>query len=166
VLSIWSQCFLPIVFDFIIVLSILSQCFLLSAFDFIIMLSIKSWWSCSNLGVLFLMLYVNLGALLFILFITNLTCDILIMKIVQSSYILHKHHALKTHFIRINVLTNDVRTYDWTNVIGISHLPINSCVNICFRCMILACEMYESWMSKFCTIYITMSWDVKFVMLF
>jgi hypothetical protein len=49
---------------------------------------------------------------------TNLTCDKLIMKIMGSSFI-HKfvhftqeYHALKTHLTLINVLMNEIQTYE------------------------------------------------------
>jgi hypothetical protein len=35
---------------------------------------------------------------------------------------------------------------------------------ICFQCMISMCETYELWMNEFCTIFITKSWNVTFVM--
>ncbi len=35
---------------------------------------------------------------------------------------------------------------------------------MCFQCTTSVHETYESWMNKFCTISITRSWDVKFVM--
>jgi hypothetical protein len=69
--------------------------------------------------------------------ITNLTCYELILKIVQSSFIYrfiqltHGYHALKTCLTQINVLIDNVQTYEWTNVIGISYLLINPC----FKCV-------------------------------
>jgi hypothetical protein len=34
---------------------------------------------------------------------------------------------------------------------------------MCFQCMISMHEMYKLWMNEFCTIFITMPWDAKFV---
>ncbi len=51
-------------------------------------------------------------------FITNLTCDNLIIKIVQILFIhrfihfTHKYHVLKTHLTYINVLINEIQTYE------------------------------------------------------
>jgi hypothetical protein len=65
----------------------------------------------------------------------------------------------------INVLTNEVWTFEWTNATQISHLPINLCVlRMCFQCMILIHETYELWMDEFCMIFITKSWNAKFMM--
>jgi hypothetical protein len=35
---------------------------------------------------------------------------------------------------------------------------------MCLQYMILVHETYELWLNKFCMIYITKSWNVKFVM--
>jgi hypothetical protein len=35
---------------------------------------------------------------------------------------------------------------------------------MCFQCIISVCEMYELWMNEFYMIFITKSWNVKFVM--
>jgi hypothetical protein len=35
---------------------------------------------------------------------------------------------------------------------------------MCFQCTISVHEMYKLWMNKCCTIFITKSWDAKFVM--
>jgi hypothetical protein len=39
-----------------------------------------------------------------------------------------------------------------------------SMCQMCFQCIILVCETYELWMNKFCMIFITNSWDAKFMM--
>jgi len=93
----------------------------------------------------------------------------------------HKYHALKTHLTQIykkmwnlsdihsfiNVLTNEVQTYEWMNVTRISHLLINSCVkcvfNAWYQCVkhmiyewtnftwfpLLNCEMLSLWFGVF-----------------
>jgi hypothetical protein len=37
---------------------------------------------------------------------------------------------------------------------------------MCFQWLISMYEIYELWMNKFCTIFVTKSWDAKFVMFF
>jgi hypothetical protein len=103
-------------------------------------------------------------------FITNLTCDGIIMKIVWSSFIqrfvhfMHEYHALKIR------LTHD-RFDGWSMNLWMNEYHMDfassykSVFQMCFQCMILMCKMYELWMNKFCTISIIKLWDVKFVML-
>jgi len=70
-------------------------------------------------------------------YITNLTCDKLIMKIMWSSFIhrflhfTHEYHVLND--TQINVLINEIQTYEWINVTQISHLLTNSCVKCVFN---------------------------------
>jgi hypothetical protein len=100
--------------------------------------------------------------------ITNLACNELMMKIMQSCSFIGSYILLcveNTFNTWTNVLTNEIRTYKWTNVTQISH-PFN---NLCFKCfqgILLMCEMYKYWMNKFCMISITKLWDAKFVMEF
>jgi hypothetical protein len=108
--------------------------------------------------------------ILFDAFITNLACDGIIIKIVQSSFIhrfvhfMHKYHVLKIR------LTHD-RFDEWNMNLWMNECHTNfassnkSVFQMCFQCMILMCEMYELWMNKFCTISIIKLWNVKFVML-
>jgi hypothetical protein len=35
---------------------------------------------------------------------------------------------------------------------------------MCFQYTVSMCEMHELWMNKFCMIFITKFWNVKFVM--
>jgi hypothetical protein len=60
----------------------------------------------------------------------------------------------------INVLTDEVWTYEWMNFTSCC----KSMCQMCFQCMILVCEMFKLWMNKFCMISIIKSWDAKFVM--
>jgi hypothetical protein len=73
--------------------------------------------------------------------------------------------------IHMNVLIDEVQTYEWTNVTQISYLPINLCVkcvfNAWYQCvkhtnyewmnfawfLLLSCEMLSSWWK--CQIWIT-----------
>jgi hypothetical protein len=48
---------------------------------------------------------------------------------------------------RINVLTNEVWTYEWTNVTQISHLPMNLCVKCVCNALISMCDTYKLWMN-------------------
>jgi hypothetical protein len=70
---------------------------------------------------------------------TNLTCDESITKFVWSSFIhrfvsfTHIYFALKTHLTQINVLMNEIHTYEWTNVTQILYLFINPCVKCVFN---------------------------------
>jgi hypothetical protein len=83
--------------------------------------------------------------------ITNLTCDKLIMKIMQSSYIhrfvhfMHEYYVLNIRLTRINVLMDEIQTYEWTNVTKISHPPINLCFKYVFnaRYLCVKCTNYE-----------------------
>jgi hypothetical protein len=115
---------------------------------------------------LFLSFWVSIGKVLmqfphvFVVCIINLTCDKLIMKIVQSSfihrlYILHtKYHALKTCV-----------THEWMNKCHMNFASFYKYVcQMCFLCTISMLEMYELWMNEFCTIFIIKLWNTKFVM--
>jgi hypothetical protein len=42
--------------------------------------------------------------------------------------------------------------------------PYKFVFQMCFQCTILVCKMYKLWMNEFCMIFITKSWNVKFVM--
>jgi hypothetical protein len=69
----------------------------------------------------------------------------------------------------INVLTNEVQTYEWMNVwMYECHMNFassdKSACQMCFPCMISMHETYNLWMNKFCTISIIKLWNVKFVM--
>jgi hypothetical protein len=82
-------------------------------------------------------------------FITNLTCDKLIMKFIWSLFI-HRfiHFTYKipcvqnTSDTQINVLMDEVWTYKWKNVTRISHFLINLC-QMCFQFTISMCDMYK-----------------------
>jgi hypothetical protein len=45
----------------------------------------------------------------------------------------HDYHALETCLIWINMLIDEIWIYEWTNVMWISHLPINLCVKCVFN---------------------------------
>jgi hypothetical protein len=81
-------------------------------------------------------------------YIKNLTCEELIMKIVQSSFIhrfvhfTHKYYALKTHLIHKFLFHPS------------THLSV---CQMCFQCIILMHEIYELQMKKNYTIFITKS---------
>ncbi len=90
-----------------------------------------------------------------ILLFTNLACDSLIMKSCEvhpfiGSYILYTQISCNENMFDtwINVLIDQVWTYEWTNVTQISHLPINLCVkyviNAQYQCA--KCTNYE-WMN-------------------
>ncbi len=68
----------------------------------------------------------------------------------------YEYHALKTHLTCINVLTDEVQTYESTNVTHILYIPINSYKFVCqffFQCTILVREKYELQMNEFCMIF-------------
>jgi hypothetical protein len=53
----------------------------------------------------------------------------------------------------------------WMNECHMNFASFNEFVyQMRFQCTILICKMYELWINKFCTISISKSWDVKFVM--
>jgi len=69
--------------------------------------------------------------------IINLACDELLMKFVQNLFIhmfvqfMHKYHVLKRRLTHINVLMDEVQTYEWMDVTQILHLLIN----MWFKCV-------------------------------
>jgi hypothetical protein len=63
----------------------------------------------------------------------------------------------------INVLTNEIQTYEWINVTRIMHI-VKIYVSNVFSMHDINVSMYESWMNEFCIISITKLWNVKFVM--
>ncbi len=62
----------------------------------------------------------------------------------------------------INVLIDEIWTYEWMNAMSFTS-SFNFVCQIYFQCTILMCEMYELWTNKFCMISISKSWNVKFV---
>jgi hypothetical protein len=93
--------------------------------------------TCSNYTLIVLLTFsLVLLVGVFCSSITNLARNELLMKIVQSSFI-HRFIHFCTQSIpcienmfdtQINVLTNEIWTYDWTNVTRILHLLIKPCV--------------------------------------
>jgi hypothetical protein len=92
------------------------------------------------------------------------------IKIVQSSFIhrfihfTHEYHVLK-HIQHTNQCVYEWNTNLWMNECHMNFT--SSCefvYQVCLQCTILICKMYELWINKICTISISKSWDVKFVM--
>jgi hypothetical protein len=93
---------------------------------------------------------------------TNLTCDELKMKIMQSSFIhkfIHFIHNMTRwkHIWHMDKCVDKWSINIWTNECHMNFASFNKFVcQMCFQCTISMCEMYE-----FCMISITKSWDVK-----
>jgi hypothetical protein len=80
-------------------------------------------------------------------------------------YILHMNVMCGKHVWHVNKCV-----YEWGTNLWMKKCCTNfassykSMCQMCFQCTILIHETYELWMNKFCTISLTKSWDVKFVM--
>jgi hypothetical protein len=104
------------------------------------------------------------------IYITNLACDELIMKISEvrsftGSYILHTNVMCWEHIWHTNKCVDGWNTNLWINKCDIKFSSsYKSMCQMCFQSTILVCEMYKLRMNKFCTISIIKLWDVKFVM--
>jgi hypothetical protein len=103
-------------------------------------------------------------------FITNLTCDELIMNIVWSLFIQVSSYILHTNTMRWKYVWYVDKCADgwsmnlWMNKCYTYFASSNKFMSqTCFQCTILMCDMYKLWMNKFCMNSITKSWDVKFV---
>jgi hypothetical protein len=97
--------------------------------------------------------------------INDVTIDVFSIKPKRNVYYTWISCAENTFDTRINVLIDEMQTYEWTNVTWISHLPMNSCIkcvfNAWYKCMkhtnyewtrfaqfpLLSCEMLSLWSS-------------------
>jgi hypothetical protein len=100
--------------------------------------------------------------------ITNLACNELITKIVWSSFIhrfVHFTHKYRKHIWHMNKCVDKWSMNLWMNECHTNFASSFKFVcQMCFQSMILMRERYELWMNEFCMIFVTKSWDVKFVM--
>jgi hypothetical protein len=81
-------------------------------------------------------------------YITNLTCDKLIMKIVWSLFIQrlvqfkHEHHALK-HIWQADKCVDESSTNLWKNECHMNFTSYKYVCQMCFQCMMSVCETYK-----------------------
>jgi len=59
---------------------------------------------------------------------------------------------------------DEVWTYEWTKCYMNLTSSYKFLCQMSFQCMISMCVTYKLWMNKFFMIFITKSWNVKFVM--
>ncbi len=79
-------------------------------------------------------------------------------------YILHTNIMCWKHVWHMKNCVDDWNINLWMNECHTNFASsYKSMCQMCFQCMILVCETYKLWMKFFCTISITKSWDVKFV---
>jgi hypothetical protein len=105
-----------------------------------------------------------------ILLFTHLTCDELIMKIMQSSSIhrfvrfVHTNILQWKHIWHIDKCGNGSSMNLWMNKCHTDFTSSNKFVcQMCFQCTISMIKMYKLWMNEFYIISITKPWDVKFM---
>ncbi len=80
-------------------------------------------------------------------------------------YILHMNATRWKHVWHTNKCVDKWGTNLWMKKCYTNFASsYKSVCQLCFQCTISVHEMYKLWMNKFCTISITKSWDVKFLM--
>ncbi len=101
-------------------------------------------------------------------FITNLQCNELIMSImwdrpfIRFVHFTHVENAFDTW---INVLRNEIWTYEWTHIAWNLHFLINPCVKYVFNAPYQCVKSTNiEWTNSMCSII--KLWKVKFVMLY
>jgi hypothetical protein len=82
-----------------------------------------------------------------------------------GSYILHMNIMCWKHVWHTDKCVYKWNINLWMNECHMNFVSFNEFVyQMCFQCTILICKIYELWINEFCTISISKSWDVKFVM--